>query len=323
MKKRVAVCISGQPRTWEFCIDNIKSFFKKSNKYEIDYFIHTWDSNYYPCLYKNNSNFEYKIRYNFESNVNEYINQYNPISFKIEDKTNFDKKLKRKVKKVKGFDVNIEEIPTISDYNMLSQMYSFKQSILLKKIHERKNNFKYDYVVKIRPDLLFIYKTFQECIELLENSKLPNKFVSWFPFDNLNDLDSIWGPDLFWLFDSNNLVDKYTSFFDEKIKYDFIESKEYGFNRHVYNLEMNPISFNLYKNYILIIRPFHIPFLNKNLDDVNLDGKHHHITYFFEHQNEKFFDLFKGEIEKEFNKNGFGFFDKYPRLKRDIGNLIN
>ena len=42
---KIAVCVSGQARTWEYCKENIKKVFTDTDDYQFDFFIHTWDRN--------------------------------------------------------------------------------------------------------------------------------------------------------------------------------------------------------------------------------------------------------------------------------------
>ena len=44
--KRIAVCFSGQARTWRTAKDNILKYFDLSEQgCQVDFFIHTWDIN--------------------------------------------------------------------------------------------------------------------------------------------------------------------------------------------------------------------------------------------------------------------------------------
>ena len=46
--KRIAVCFSGQARTWRTAKDNILKYFDLSEQgCQVDFFIHTWDINQY------------------------------------------------------------------------------------------------------------------------------------------------------------------------------------------------------------------------------------------------------------------------------------
>lgn len=39
---RIAICLSGQPRTWKYCVKPIRKFFETHHR--VDYFIATWDT---------------------------------------------------------------------------------------------------------------------------------------------------------------------------------------------------------------------------------------------------------------------------------------
>ena len=46
--KKIAVCLSGQSRTWRVAKDNILNYFDfKDRGIQVDYFIHTWNVNQY------------------------------------------------------------------------------------------------------------------------------------------------------------------------------------------------------------------------------------------------------------------------------------
>ena len=46
---RIAICISGFIRTWEFTKNSFKNLLCKDKKHEIDIFIHTYYQNYFEC----------------------------------------------------------------------------------------------------------------------------------------------------------------------------------------------------------------------------------------------------------------------------------
>jgi hypothetical protein len=45
MKKKVAVCISGETRTWEKCVPALHHTFAPNNDYAYYFFGHTWAQN--------------------------------------------------------------------------------------------------------------------------------------------------------------------------------------------------------------------------------------------------------------------------------------
>lgn len=262
--KRIAICLSGQSRTWEYCIDSIQSFLK-DDEYEIDYFIHTWDINDYRPIETKNG--EERYFYKSDLNIEKYIQFYNPKSYKIQSFELFQKKLEK---------IKIPKYHYADSVNMLNQMYSFKQSIVLKRLYERKNNFKYDIVLKVRPDLFFVYDSLRKNLELLEPFE-KGKFFSYFQFDeNWKDiLDNPWAPDLYWLFTSSEDSDIFSSYFGKSLKYVRDTFKkghpyEYHLYRFVNDIQLNP-SYNheiktKYIEFLFIIRPWNIPF---QIDSMN------------------------------------------------------
>jgi hypothetical protein len=129
---RVAVCISGQSRTWKVAYKSILSFFDMGAN--VDFFIHTWDTNSYrdidiprwECV-------DYKI----EDNDEEYNikKAFNPV-YMIYEK------------------YDSEKFKT----NWSSMFYSFMKSVFLKTKYELENDFEYDIVIKTRFDINFPQK---------------------------------------------------------------------------------------------------------------------------------------------------------------------
>lgn len=310
--KRVAVCISGQSRTWEHCIDNIQYFFKNTDEYQFDYFIHTWDINTYPeptsHKYPN-----VRIKYSYDSNQMEYINRYSPKLYKIQSFKKYEDS-----KKIKITD---NDIPSTRHL-----FYSFKQSIILKKIWERKNNFKYDYVVKIRPDIFFINQSIKFHIESLENS--PQKsFVSYFSYsDNWKEqLNNYFGADLYWLFKNEN-VDEFASYYSEKNKFEKKLNIIYTQYRHTFNYNFNPINLKDYA--IVILRPYHIPFI-KNLYSESIVSELKLLEYMFINSNlspdKQFLDfVYENNLIDDLNKSDIiSFIKNNVNLKHFIEEYLN
>ena len=138
----VALCISGHLRTIEKCYSShYDNILKNINP---DVFIHSWsfiesETNSWHKLHMKNK----KI----DANIIKFLEEkYNPKLLKIEDQINF---------KLLGnqFGTNI------SSNGQKNMTYSAKQSFLLQKDYSIANNIKYDFIIKIRPDL-FIKKDF-------------------------------------------------------------------------------------------------------------------------------------------------------------------
>jgi hypothetical protein len=133
-KLRFAICLSGQARHWRKCVDNIKLFF--GNTYhpdfnmpiEVDYFIHTWDTNTWR--------FPKQPHYVFQTDKHndgpDIQSAFCPQAMEFEE---WDK----------------EKYPRAWD----SMFYSFAKSLMLKREYELQNNFQYDVVVKARLDVVY------------------------------------------------------------------------------------------------------------------------------------------------------------------------
>jgi len=133
---RIAVCLSGQSRTWKTAHKNILRFFdySKSNEdVQVDYFIHTWHNN----SWREKKAKQWNTWDVPADDVHEISSVYNPKYFEVET-------------------FNKEKFPNAWD----GLFYSFMKSMHHKRLYEVKNNFKYDVVVKSRLDVIFQPDTF-------------------------------------------------------------------------------------------------------------------------------------------------------------------
>jgi len=168
---KTAVLISGQPRNVEENFENIKNNILIPNDYP-DIFVHCWISNdiigkrfYSPWITLDKVN-DYH-REQFKDLVNEknciptsepvppdirekILNLYNPKKFVFEKQKQFtfDEKFYSILKNIGVEELN-KRVP-----DTLSMYYSTYYANLLKQSYEIQNNFVYDYVLKIRFDLL-------------------------------------------------------------------------------------------------------------------------------------------------------------------------
>ena len=148
---RVALCISGQPRTWEKCyqnwIDNIMPGVEK------DIFFHLWDYNSLPSIINTipgaPENYNKTISDDEKTAI---VNVLQPKKYKFDNK----------------------EIPSRSDdpsfinefvqtplgWWCRSQYYSLWYAAQLKRQYELENNFEYDVVFRMRTDLFFLSPVF-------------------------------------------------------------------------------------------------------------------------------------------------------------------
>lgn len=162
---KVAVCYSGFPRNIQKTFPNIVS--KMLKTHNVDFFIHTWNVGEYQneidyvkneispklILVEEQKKFERNPYYfiNSKTTSEEYLNQLNLSRenkkfFPIPSEENSFKFYK---------DLEVVKFGCYSSfpYNFLSQFYSFYKAIELKKIYEQNNDFEYDCVIRIRPDV--------------------------------------------------------------------------------------------------------------------------------------------------------------------------
>ena len=144
---RVALCISGQPRTWEKCnqnwIDNIMPGVEK------DMFFHLWDYNSFPSIIdiipNAPKNYNKKIS---EDEKNLIVDILKPKKHKIDSKEILSRS---------AADPSIinEYVKTPLGWWCRGQYYSLWYASQLKRQYELENNFEYDIVFRLRTDLFF------------------------------------------------------------------------------------------------------------------------------------------------------------------------
>jgi len=135
-KPRIAVCFSGQPRTWRKCVDSWqKNLFAGL---EVDVFCHIWDFNTPP-----NSIMVGKVIVDIpvpREEIDELFAVLNPTKFKVESARLFPFMKEDQVVRIPSF---------------MSQYYGIMSAAMLKREHEIENDFEYDIVIKMRYDAFF------------------------------------------------------------------------------------------------------------------------------------------------------------------------
>lgn len=146
---RVALCISGQPRSVESGWECLKIIFEKNNP---DVFVHTWWDDEYldEGVLTSHTGKEINIH---KDTLKVIEDLYNPISMVVDSPKDVfdgsDNELRRdRIVNPK----NLENSNNII-YNWNSMWWSLKQSIDLKKGFEVDNKFLYDVVIRARFDL--------------------------------------------------------------------------------------------------------------------------------------------------------------------------
>jgi len=188
---RVALCLSGQARFLEAC-------YTESMKPHIldalnpDVFIHTWDvSDKVGQPFINGS--DHAMGGPITENLMEQmLTLYKPTKHVIEPQVVFE------AGKWSG-----RVMPGIKSDHMYSMFYSVQQSNLLKKLYEQENNFKYDWVIRIRFDMALPSGPLP--LESLDNNKL---WVATGCFDNVNGYLDSFG------YSSSDVMDTYADTFN-------------------------------------------------------------------------------------------------------------
>lgn len=141
--KKIAICYSGQPRHVQESFKNHHSTLIEQNKnYEVDIFAHIWN--------KENTNEEY-----FWSNMPER-GKWNNNSRQIIEDTWKPKLIEfEKPKTFTSKDIFPDRRFAHPINNIFSMFYSMSKVSKLQQEYSIKNNIKYDYVIRIRSDLIF------------------------------------------------------------------------------------------------------------------------------------------------------------------------
>lgn len=138
---RIAVCFCGQIRTGVECSPNLIEFFGDLFP-KCDFFIHTWNRNSYKPF---NESRLYKRETIVNQNIiDKIIEIYNPKKIVVDNYYEIRNK------------VSFNGTTDIEMFGHLSpQWYSFMKCLEYKIQFEKENGFEYDYVVKLRPDIIF------------------------------------------------------------------------------------------------------------------------------------------------------------------------
>lgn len=142
--KKLAICFSGAPRTLDQTSPYIKQYI--GNLWDnCDFFYHTWDIETTSPWSKEDKKEPYSIDY-----------------AKIEYFNNFYKPKRISIDSLEGSFVHFK--------SQMPMWTSFGRVIQMKKLHESENNFKYDVVIRIRPDLVMhSSKSLEEDLRLTDD----------------------------------------------------------------------------------------------------------------------------------------------------------
>jgi hypothetical protein len=140
---RIAICISGQARTWKKCFQNWAEKFHHQG--DVDYFFHFWDYNTLPSLlatYENGPHIADELLSDEEKQ--EIITAFNPKLFMFEPR-----------KQIDYWNCDLGSDQKIGGW-CTEQFYSLYQVSMLKRQYEMEHKFRYDLVIRLRADLMFL-----------------------------------------------------------------------------------------------------------------------------------------------------------------------
>jgi len=183
---KIALCISGQMRTYEECYPNLKKYIL--DPLQPDIFIHTWEGS--GISHKENIHIEEKIVL-----YSELEKLYAPKKVVIEQ---FDKSYLDKFSGVKVPNLIKEKEPNQCK-GSIPLFYKMNKCNELKKEFEKEFDFKYDVVIKLRPDLM-----------ILEPLKIQNIYKNKLYFSNYAINQNYQLSDKF-AYGSSKVMDQYTS----------------------------------------------------------------------------------------------------------------
>ena len=172
-KKRIAICFSGQPRTWRKCIESWQNnlFAGLDN---IDIFCHIWDFNTLP-----NSIIVGKEVKNIpvsSEEIDELFAILKPVKFKIESAREFPL---------------MKETQVIRTPSFLSQYYGIMNAARLKREFEIENDIEYDVVIKMRYDALI-----RSPIEISQDIDNHSMYCFHYSWDSIKNTGRV--GDIFW-----------------------------------------------------------------------------------------------------------------------------
>lgn len=149
---RIAICFSGMVRTGPLAVPNILRFIDTLLP-NVDFFMHTWDISqdkswnlYSQAMYDKQL---------LSRPIPPIKSSYTLIDSMI---SNYGKEFKK---------IKIDHFSETSIFGKtpIPLWYSWRESIKLKQQYEQENNFVYDIVVKLRPDIIFDQHRLQDAID--------------------------------------------------------------------------------------------------------------------------------------------------------------
>lgn len=147
---RIAICFSGFLRTGLETNENIKKFIGDLWK-DCDFFMHTWTEDQRHPLWNEEWSHYLDVyprgsRRLDAGTLKKFLRLYDIKKFQVENNGFVMDKVKHTYR---------EHLDLKSPDWWIPLLYTWQKSVSLKKDYEKSNNFTYDYVIKMRPDIIF------------------------------------------------------------------------------------------------------------------------------------------------------------------------
>jgi len=213
---RIAVCFSGQIRTGIECAPNILRYIGDLLP-NCDFFVHTWDVETVSQNTNRNSAIAPNVPFPVDPRVFAVFHTiYQPITMTV------DRYHSRATEDRMGG----ARIDPVTGRKLVAWLESIYEVNLMKKQYEQKNNFTYDYVIRIRPDIIFCEdKSLQDDLALVTDNQM---FLTG-EYMTVNRQDRL--EDIFWIAQSS-VMDQLAEFYSVRAdanweQYDFRVTPNY------------------------------------------------------------------------------------------------
>lgn len=190
---RVAVCMSGQLRTWEKCNVNVFKLVDRL-KHKVDFFCHTWNFDSIPRPIIVSTGKEDTVLHSQET-IARMLDTYRPISYCIEDQEKNKKVLENVIEE--GLLIQNKKPPGAWTS---PQFYGVMAASNLKREHELEHNFKYDACIRLRYDQYIPENQIDYIVDIL-NQIEPNTIYTMHNREHDGYPKMLYG-DVFWISDS-------------------------------------------------------------------------------------------------------------------------
>ena len=147
-KNRIAICFSGQPRTWRYCYQTWRQCL---NLDQVDIFCHLWNFNTKP----NSVSTDQLCHELSQQEIDELVDILKPKKIIIESHKTL---------------VPLKKDQVITYSPFLSQFYGIMKAARLKKQYEIENEWQYDVVARARYDAYFLEPLISSNITVEDNA---------------------------------------------------------------------------------------------------------------------------------------------------------